>query len=110
MNIELPCKRGLACFDYNQYEDELLVYIGDDEHPFDWYNVAMKKDKFQESFQDYVEDNGGRETFYDTNDAYGEHTTIEVELPWNEFTETYKARELFEAYCSKILEYHSLLK
>jgi hypothetical protein len=110
MNIEIESKRGLACFDYDHYEDELLVYIGDDEESFDWYNKAMREDKFPHSFEDYVEANGGRETFYDDTDSNYEHTTIEVELPWAEFTETYKARELFETYCTKILAYHSLVK
>jgi hypothetical protein len=108
MNLQLESKRGLACFDYDPYEDEMLIYIGDDENPFDWYNKAMRQDDFPSSFQDYIEANGGRTTFYDDSDSNYEHTTREATLPWSEFSETYTATELFDAYCKSILTYNSL--
>lgn len=108
MNLQLESKRGLACFDYDPYEDEMLIYIGDDENPFDWYNKAMRQDNFPDSFHDYIDMNGGRTTFYDDSDLSYEHTTREVTLPWSEFSETYTAYELFDSYCKSILKYNSL--
>lgn len=108
MNLQLESKRGLACFDYDPCEDEMLIYIGDDENPFDWYNKAMRQDNFPDSFHDYIDMNGGRTTFYDDSDSSYEHTTREVTLPWSEFSETYTAYELFDSYCKSILKYNSL--
>lgn len=108
MNLQLESKRGLACFDYDPYEDEMLIYIGDDENPFEWYNKAMRQDNFPDSFHDYIDMNGGRTTFYDDSDSSYEHTTREVTLPWSEFSETYTAYELFDLYCKCILKYNSL--
>lgn len=108
MNLQLESKRGFACFDYDPYEDEILIYIGDDENPFEWYNKAMREDNFPDSFHDYIDMNGGRTTFYDDSDSSYEHTTREVTLPWSEFSETYTAYELFDSYCKSILKYNSL--
>lgn len=108
MNLQLESKRGLACFDYDPYIDEILIYIGDDENPFEWYNKAMRQDNFPDSFHDYIDMNGGRTTFYDDSDSSYNHTTREVTLPWSEFSETYTAYELFDSYCKSILKYNSL--